>query len=78
VASEAIALVGDTLFRRGVGRWDLPGASWEALERSITDQLYTLPDDTLVLCGHGDFTTIGEEKRHNPFVGAGARLIPMV
>jgi hydroxyacylglutathione hydrolase len=70
------AIVGDTLFNRGVGRWDLPGASWEQLERSILEQLYTLPDETQVLPGHGDTTTIGEEKRLNPYVGSGSRLIP--
>jgi len=73
-----IAIVGDTLFHRGVGRWDLPGASWPQLEQSILEQLYTLPEETLVLPGHMDFTTIGEEKRFNPYVGSGARLIPKV
>jgi glyoxylase-like metal-dependent hydrolase (beta-lactamase superfamily II) len=75
---QPIALVGDTLFNRGVGRWDLPGASWDELERSIREQLYTLPDDTLVLPGHMEFTTIGEEKRFNPYVGDGARFMPKV
>jgi hydroxyacylglutathione hydrolase len=72
--TSPIALVGDTLFNRGVGRWDLPGANWDELERSIREQLYTLPDETLVLPGHMEFTTIGEEKRFNPYVGAGARF----
>jgi hydroxyacylglutathione hydrolase len=72
------AIVGDTLFHRGVGRWDLPGASWEQLERSIREQLYTLPDEMNVWPGHGTQTTIGQEKRFNPYVGAGARLIPKV
>ena len=70
------ALVGDTLFHRGIGRWDLPEADYHALERSITTQLYTLPDETVVWPGHGSKTTIGEEKRFNPFIGEGARLLP--
>ncbi len=69
------AIVGDTLFNRGVGRWDLPGASWEELERSIVEQLYTLPDETKVWPGHGSQTTIGEERKYNPYVGEGARFI---
>lgn len=67
---------GDTLFKRGIGRWDLPGASYEELERSIREQLYTLPDDTVVYPGHEELTSIGEEKRLNPYVGAGARFTP--
>lgn len=69
---------GDTLFERGIGRWDLPGASFAELERSILEQLYTLPGDTIVYPGHGELTTIGEEKRLNPYVGEGARFIPKV
>jgi hydroxyacylglutathione hydrolase len=70
------ALVGDTLFNRGVGRWDLPGSDFAALERSIREQLYTLPDATVVWPGHGEQTTIGEERRLNPYIGDGARFIP--
>ena len=72
------ALVGDTLFNRGVGRWDLPGSDYEALEHSIRDQLYPLPDATVVWPGHGETTTIGEERRLNPYIGDGARFIPKV
>jgi glyoxylase-like metal-dependent hydrolase (beta-lactamase superfamily II) len=61
-------LAGDTLFRRGVGRTDLPGGSWEALSFSIRDRLYALPEATVVHPGHGASTTIGEEMRANPFV----------
>lgn len=61
-------LSGDTLFRRGVGRTDLPGGSWEALVFSIRDRLYALPAETVVHPGHGPATTIGEEMRANPFV----------
>jgi hydroxyacylglutathione hydrolase len=72
------ALVGDTLFHRGVGRWDLPGSDFHALERSIKEQLYTLPEETVVWPGHGQHTTIGEEKRLNPYIGDGARFLPKV
>ena len=51
--------VGDTLFRGSVGRTDLPGGDMEILVRSIRDQLYTLPDETRVICGHGPDSTIG-------------------
>jgi glyoxylase-like metal-dependent hydrolase (beta-lactamase superfamily II) len=61
---------GDVLFAGSVGRTDLPGCSFEVLERSIHQKLFTLPDDTIVLPGHGRSTTIGREKRGNPFVGA--------
>jgi len=62
------ALVGDVLFAGSVGRTDLWGGSWDQLERSIRDVLYRLPDATRVVPGHGPDTTIGEERRHNPFV----------
>lgn len=67
-------IVGDTLFRRGIGRYDLPGASFDVLKRSIEEQLYTLPPETHVYPGHNEFTTIGEEIRHNPFVGQNVRF----
>lgn len=63
-----LAVVGDVLFANGVGRTDLWGGSWEDLERSIRTVLYTLPDHTRVVPGHGPETTIGEEKASNPFV----------
>ena len=68
------AFVGDTLFWRAVGRYDLPGSDYDALVRSITDQLYTLPDETVVWPGHGQSTTVGEERRLNPYVGESARF----
>lgn len=71
-AEAKVALVGDALFNGGVGRWDLPGGNFELLEESIRGQIYTLPDDTTVLPGHGPRTTVGEEKESNPFV-PGAR-----
>ena len=61
-------LTGDTLFAGSIGRTDLPGGSFEALERSIRTRLYDLPDETRVHPGHGPETTIGRERRTNPFV----------
>jgi len=59
---------GDTLFCGGVGRTDLPGGSGLALDRSIRSVVYALAAETLVYPGHGDVTTVGAEKRTNPFV----------
>lgn len=59
---------GDVLFREGVGRTDFPDGDPAALAAGIRDTLYRLPDDTVVLPGHGPTTTIGHERRHNPFV----------
>lgn len=63
-----MVISGDTLFAGGVGRTDFPGCSPEALEKSIREQIYTLPNDTTVCPGHGDTTTVGHEKATNPFV----------
>ena len=63
-----IVFVGDVLFQRGVGRSDLPGGSWSVLKASITEQLFALADDTVVYPGHGPATTIGAERRGNPFL----------
>jgi glyoxylase-like metal-dependent hydrolase (beta-lactamase superfamily II) len=70
-------IVGDVLFRGGVGRWDLPGAGYDVLAASIRDKVMRLADDVIVYPGHGPTTTIGEERRNNPIVRqmlAGARL----
>ena len=67
-AAFGAAFVGDALFNGSVGRTDLPGASFEVLERSIRQQIYTLPDDTVIYPGHGPRTTVGMEKAENPFV----------
>ena len=64
-----LCFCGDVIFAGSVGRTDLPGASWEQLEQSIRTQIFTLPDDTRLLSGHGPETTVGEEKISNPFVG---------
>ena len=59
---------GDALFKGSIGRTDLPGGNYEELITSIHKNLLSLPDDTVVLSGHGPSTTIGDEKRSNPFL----------
>jgi glyoxylase-like metal-dependent hydrolase (beta-lactamase superfamily II) len=71
--SEGLVLSGDALFAGSVGRVDLPGGSMEVLMRSIEERLLALPDETKVLPGHGPETTIGEERRNNPFLRGGLR-----
>jgi glyoxylase-like metal-dependent hydrolase (beta-lactamase superfamily II) len=58
---------GDTLFRRSIGRTDLWGGDTEAILDSIRRKLFVLPDDLRIVCGHGPDTTVGEERRSNPF-----------
>lgn len=62
------ALTGDTLFAGSIGRTDLPGGSYEELLRSIKDKLLVMPDPTIVASGHGPLSTIGDERRGNPFL----------
>ncbi len=62
-----VLVAGDTLFKRGVGRTDLPGGDTDTLKKSL-QKLMELPEDTVVISGHGDTTTIGEEKQYNPFI----------
>jgi hydroxyacylglutathione hydrolase len=61
-------IAGDVLFNGSIGRTDLPGGNFDTLINSIRTQLFTLPDDTIVYPGHGPSTTIGNEKKHNPFL----------
>ena len=63
-----VCISGDVLFNRSVGRTDLPGGDTDTLMNSIRDVLYKLPDDLVVYPGHGETTTIGEEKQFNPFL----------
>lgn len=65
---QQIVIGGDVLFKRSIGRTDLPGGNYDTLIKSIREKLFVLPDDTKVYSGHGEPTTIGEEKRHNPFL----------
>jgi glyoxylase-like metal-dependent hydrolase (beta-lactamase superfamily II) len=67
---QGLLFAGDVLFRESVGRTDLPGGSPVILQKSIQEVLYALPDATVVYPGHGIPTTIGHEKKHNPFVKA--------
>ena len=67
-AGAGAAFSGDALFRGSVGRTDLPGGDPGQLERSIRSRIYTLPDATKVYSGHGEPTTVGAEKKHNPHV----------
>jgi glyoxylase-like metal-dependent hydrolase (beta-lactamase superfamily II) len=67
-ATENALFDGDVLFRQGVGRTDLPGGDWSTLVHSIRDKLFALPNETAVYPGHGMLTTIGQEKKDNPFV----------
>jgi len=66
---QGVAFDGDVLFQMGVGRTDLPGGEWDTLMRSIQEVLFALPDETILYSGHGPKTTVGQEKRSNPWTG---------
>ena len=68
ILTDNMLFSGDTLFYHSIGRTDLPGGNFEKLKNSIVNRLYTLDDDIIVYTGHGENTTIGEEKRFNEFV----------
>lgn len=68
IPSDNVLLAGDTLFAGSVGRTDLPGGNTQSLIRSIQEKLMQLPDETRVVPGHGEQTTIGEERQSNPFL----------
>ena len=70
-SSPRLVFGGDVLFHEGIGRTDFPDGDFEALAAGIRRALYTLPDDTIVFPGHGGPTTVGHERRHNPFVADG-------
>lgn len=65
---DRFVIVGDLLFMGSIGRTDFPGGSFEEIKRSIQNKIYTLPDDFIVLPGHGERTEVGVEKRENQFV----------
>lgn len=64
---EGVAFTGDTLFRMSIGRTDFEGGSWTEMQQSL-QRLALLPADTKVYCGHGPMTTIGDERRYNPYM----------
>ena len=66
--AQGFVIAGDTLFRGSIGRTDLPGGDHDTLLRCIREQLWVLPDGVIVYPGHGEPTTIGYEKKHNPFL----------
>ena len=66
--AESKLIAGDTLFAGSIGRTDLPGGSSEKIIESLHEKVLALPDDTLVVPGHGPLTTIGEERESNPFL----------
>lgn len=68
IDKEKVVFSGDTLFAQSIGRTDFPGCSFEKLINSIKEKLFVLDDDTVVYPGHMNSTSIGFEKRHNPFV----------
>lgn len=63
-----ILLSGDTLFHESIGRTDLPGGSYKTIIKSIKNKILSLPEETIVIPGHGPHTTIAHEKQHNPFL----------
>lgn len=67
-AAEKKLIAGDTLFAGSIGRTDLPGGSFEKILRSLHEKVLALPDETIVVPGHGPLTTIGEERESNPFL----------
>jgi glyoxylase-like metal-dependent hydrolase (beta-lactamase superfamily II) len=67
---DGFVFTGDALFESSIGRTDLPGGDLMTLINAIKEHLMTLPDDTQVFCGHGPVTTIGAERRENPFLNA--------
>jgi len=62
------AVVGDAIFRESIGRTDLPGSNHKLLLRNIREQIFTLPDQTILIPGHGPQTTVANEKAYNPFL----------
>jgi len=69
-----VVFVGDVIFAGSIGRTDFPDGDHRQLILGIRSKLFTLPDETILLPGHGETTTVGEEKRNNPFAGLGAKL----
>jgi len=72
--TEGILIGGDVIFKGSVGRTDLPGGNTEQLMNSITEKIYLLPDETTIYPGHGPETTLGREKKENPYLNGTMRL----
>ena len=68
LSAENKLIAGDTLFAGSIGRTDLPGGSFDKIIRSLHEKVLTLPDETVVVPGHGPLTTIGQERQNNPFL----------
>ena len=68
IFNDGFAIVGDTLFKQSIGRTDLLGGSMKVLLHAIHEKLLSLPEETIIYPGHGDYTTPGEEMDHNPFL----------
>lgn len=66
--AEDVLFSGDTLFYQSIGRYDFKTGNFKEIENSIKNKIYTLPDITKVYAGHGDFTTVGFEKKNNPYI----------
>ena len=75
-AEAGVLFCGDLIFKGSVGRTDLPGGNWDMLVKSIHNQVFSLPDETRLLTGHGEETSVGEERSYNPFVGDNASPLP--
>ena len=71
-AASKFVIVGDVLFLNSIGRYDFPDSNLDDLMHSIKEKLFNLPEDTVVYSGHGPETSIGFEKKTNPFVGENA------
>jgi glyoxylase-like metal-dependent hydrolase (beta-lactamase superfamily II) len=69
-----VVFVGDVIFAGSIGRTDFADGNHRLLVLGIRSKLFTLPDETILLPGHGGATTVGEEKRNNPFVGLGVKV----
>lgn len=74
LVGHGVAFTGDVLFQGSIGRTDLPGGDFDTLRKSIERELLTLPDSTIVYSGHGPETTVGHERRTNPFLTGAHRL----
>ena len=75
---EGYLIGGDVLFRESVGRVDLPGSNAADLAKSIKEQIYVLPEETLIYPGHGPETTVGHEKKNNPLVKVNEKVEPFL